>query len=72
MCHNAPMPNNSEQPEVMGSGYIQARQFASILEVNVETVRRRLRAKLLHGLRVGPNWRIPHSELKRVHKEGGI
>lgn len=47
-------------------------EFALYFRVHVETVRRWIRTRRIHALKVGRSWRIPASELIRASKEGGL
>ena len=47
-------------------------EFALHFRLHAETVRRWIRTRRIHALKVGRSWRIPASEKIRVSKEGGL
>lgn len=47
----------------MAEMYLTAEQVAARLQLHPETVRRQLKAGLLHGVRRGRVWRVPESAL---------
>jgi len=45
-------------------------EFAARLRLHPETVRRWIRSRRLHGVRVGRHWRISSKEIERIEAEG--
>ena len=60
-------PNRSESIR-----HSSTRQFAEILGVHEESVRRWVRSRRLHGIKAGSQWRVPESELERIKRAGGV
>lgn len=50
--------------------YWSPHELSNKLRVSPETVRRALRNKMIEGIRVGRQWRIPDSEYRRVLERG--
>lgn len=57
----------AEMPELM-----TVPEVAALLRVNEDTVRRYVRAKELHGVRVGKGYRIPRASVEQFIERGGI
>jgi excisionase family DNA binding protein len=47
-------------------------EFAAHFRAHPETIRRKLRERHIHGIKVGRCWRVPLSEIERIEKEGGL
>jgi len=47
-------------------------EVAAHFRAHTETIRKKLRAHRIHGIKVGRHWRVRRSELDRIESEGGL
>jgi excisionase family DNA binding protein len=47
-------------------------EIAAHFRAHPETIRKKLRQRRIRGLKIGQQWRVPSSEIKRIEKEGGL
>lgn len=65
--HNGFMPTDkTSQLETLHAPAV----LAKAADISEKTVKRLLRSNRIHGVKIGGNWRIPDSEVRRVLAEG--
>ena len=58
--------------ETITGNHLLTDEVAFYYRLHPESVRRMIRSKRLHALKIGRNWRVPKTELERIAHEGGI